>query len=126
MDAKLRLTSVAETDGEVVWSWRPDAGVKFVRSKLLKSDGGNKAGHRGEREVSRKPLRGEGRDVSASPVVIPLCILVQNVPHRGLRVPAGTRSSLRPLLIKRAETDAKLGRFPSRECGRAPSPLFDN
>jgi hypothetical protein len=22
-------------DGEVVWFWRPDAGVKFLRSKLL-------------------------------------------------------------------------------------------
>src|SRR5260370_7219749 len=72
---RLRLTNVADADGEVVWSWRPDAGVKFVRSKLLKSDGGNKAGHRGEREVSRKPLRREGRDVSASPVFIPLSIL---------------------------------------------------
>jgi hypothetical protein len=87
---------VAETDGEVVWFWRPDAGVKFVRSKLLTGDGGNKAGHRGEREVSRKPLRREGRDVSASPVVIPPVRSVQNVQHRGPRVPAGTRSSLRP------------------------------
>ena len=30
-------------DGEVVWSWRRDAGVKFVRSKLLRGDGGKKA-----------------------------------------------------------------------------------
>ena len=29
-------------DGEVVWSWRPGAGAKFVRSKLLRNDGGNK------------------------------------------------------------------------------------
>ena len=29
-------------DGEVVWSWRPGAGAKFVRSKLLRDDGGNK------------------------------------------------------------------------------------
>jgi hypothetical protein len=26
----LRLTSAADADGEVVWSWRPDAGVKLV------------------------------------------------------------------------------------------------
>ena len=38
-----RLTSVAQADGEDVWSWRPDAGVKFVRSKLLRGDGGKKA-----------------------------------------------------------------------------------
>jgi hypothetical protein len=30
-----------------------------------RSDGGKKAGHRGEREVSRKPSRGESRDVPA-------------------------------------------------------------
>jgi hypothetical protein len=30
-------------DGEVVWSWLPDAGAKLVRSKLLRGDGGNKA-----------------------------------------------------------------------------------
>jgi hypothetical protein len=29
--------------GEVVWSWRRDAGAKFLRSKLLRGDGGNKA-----------------------------------------------------------------------------------
>jgi hypothetical protein len=31
-------------DGEVVWFWRPDAGAKLVRSKLLLGgDGGKKA-----------------------------------------------------------------------------------
>jgi Cupin len=30
-------------DGEVVWSRRPDAGVKFLRSRLLRGDGGKKA-----------------------------------------------------------------------------------
>jgi hypothetical protein len=30
-------------DGEAVWSWRPDAGVKFLRSKILRGDGGKKA-----------------------------------------------------------------------------------
>jgi hypothetical protein len=33
----------AEADGEVVWSWRRDAGVKFVGSKLLRDDGDKKA-----------------------------------------------------------------------------------
>ena len=32
----------AEAYGEVVWSWRRDAGVKPVRSKLLRGDGDNK------------------------------------------------------------------------------------
>jgi hypothetical protein len=29
VDAALRETNVADADGEVVWSWRPDAGAKF-------------------------------------------------------------------------------------------------
>ena len=43
MDADVTKTNVAEADGEVVWSRRPDAGVKFLRSKLLGGDGGKKA-----------------------------------------------------------------------------------
>ena len=33
----------AKAYGEVVWSWRRDAGVKLLRSKLLRGDGGKKA-----------------------------------------------------------------------------------
>ena len=29
----MRETSARDADGEVVWFWRPDAGVKFVRGK---------------------------------------------------------------------------------------------
>src|SRR5439155_12928495 len=32
----------AEAYGEVVWSWRRDAGAKFLRSTLLRDDGDNK------------------------------------------------------------------------------------
>ena len=56
MDADVPLTNGTEADGEVVWFWRPDAGVKFLRSKFLRGDGGKKAGHREEREVSRKTI----------------------------------------------------------------------
>src|ERR1700731_1434987 len=38
-----RMTNAVVADGEAVWSWRPDAGVKFLRSKLLGDDGGKKA-----------------------------------------------------------------------------------
>ena len=34
-------------DGEVVWSWRPDAGVKFAAASLLWAT------------VARKPVTGE-------------------------------------------------------------------
>src|SRR2546421_9727942 len=33
----------AKAYGEVVWSWRRDAGAKLLRSKLLRGDGGKKA-----------------------------------------------------------------------------------
>jgi hypothetical protein len=53
-------------DGEVVWSWRPGAGVKpcgdasgptgLEMDRQSEGDGGKQAGHRGELEVSRKPF----------------------------------------------------------------------
>jgi len=42
----LRLTSVTEAYGEVVWSWRPDAGVKLRGSIRAMT-------------VARKPVTGE-------------------------------------------------------------------
>ena len=39
----LRKTNASVADGEAVWSWRSDAGVKFLRSKLLGDDGGKRA-----------------------------------------------------------------------------------
>src|ERR1700730_5702053 len=66
---RLRLTSAAEADGEVVWFWRRDAGVKFAGSKrFLRATVARKPVHRGERDISRKPLRREGRNASAEPV----------------------------------------------------------
>jgi hypothetical protein len=51
-------------DGEVVWSWRPGAGAKFVRSKLLRDDGGNKPVTGESAKETVKPSRRESRDVS--------------------------------------------------------------
>jgi hypothetical protein len=42
------LTRASDADGEAVWSWHPDAGVKFLRSKLLRDDGGQNARSTGE------------------------------------------------------------------------------
>ena len=44
----------AKAYGEVVWSWRRDAGAKLVEQ--FASDGDNKPAHRGEHEVSRKAI----------------------------------------------------------------------
>ena len=54
-----------DADGKAVWSWRPDAGVKLCGVHPL-GDGGKQAGHRGERGISRKPLRRESRIVAVN------------------------------------------------------------
>jgi hypothetical protein len=51
------LKTTAPADGEGVWFWLPDAGVKFGAA----DDGGKKARSPEEHEISRKPLRGECR-----------------------------------------------------------------
>ena len=54
------LTRAPEADGEDVWSWHPDAGVKFAMRSA--GDGGQKARSTGEStEYPLKPLRGECR-----------------------------------------------------------------
>ena len=47
---KRRMTLRAH--GEVVWSWRPDAGVKF-RGAIRATTVAKKPGHRGEHGISR-------------------------------------------------------------------------
>ena len=45
----------AVADGEVVWSWRPDAGVKLCGS-IRTATVARKPVHRGERAISRKTI----------------------------------------------------------------------
>jgi hypothetical protein len=57
MDADSAVRRPAlEVDGEVVWSWHPDAGVKLA-DLSPSATVAKKPGHRGERGISRKPLR---------------------------------------------------------------------
>ncbi len=65
-------------------------------------DGGNKAGRRGERAISRKPLRREGRMLSAEPVCSCACSYAHIA--RETAGAARTRSSLRPLCFKRVRS----------------------
>jgi hypothetical protein len=56
MDAMGQRTVFVRTtdlmaDGEVVWSWHPDTDAKSRR--MMRGDGGEKAGSRGEREGHR-------------------------------------------------------------------------
>jgi predicted Fe-S protein YdhL (DUF1289 family) len=60
MDAASRQTIVEVTYGEVVWSWRPDAGAKSAVRPA--DDGGKKARSPGRaRRTPLKPSRREGR-----------------------------------------------------------------
>ena len=58
MAATARATSASGADGEAVWFWRPEAGVKFARTPTRRADDGvNKAiGPRGERGASRQTI----------------------------------------------------------------------
>ena len=53
----MRETNASGADGEVVWSWRRDAGVKFPGSKNFPGmTVAIKPAHRGEHEISRKTI----------------------------------------------------------------------
>src|SRR6478735_5769244 len=74
----------------------PVLALSFARSKLLRDDGGKRAGHRGDHEVSRKPSRRESRIASAKPVCSCALFFAQ-IAHETAGA-ARTRLSLRPLL----------------------------
>src|SRR6476620_4618046 len=66
-----RETSAPLTDGEAVWFWRPEAGVKCAGTPTRRADDGvNKAVVPGESaEETVKPLRGECRMFSGASAV---------------------------------------------------------
>ena len=88
-----------------------------VAWKFPRGDGGKKAGHQGERGVSRKPPRRESRIASAGPVCS--CAFFRFSAH-GTAGAARTRLSLRPLCFRRVAIDASLGRIAPRERGPTP------
>src|SRR5437016_8863504 len=98
--------------GEVVWSGRRGAGVKFSRSKLLGGDGGKRAVHRGELEVSRKAIAQGRPECSRCPVCSCAFSLAQ--------IARETAGAARPglpcaLIFRRANEDANLGRSAPRD-----------
>ena len=57
MDAISQQTNAGIADGEVVWSWRPDAGAKSAKMlRHLAGDGGKKARSPGRSRISRKTI----------------------------------------------------------------------
>ena len=109
---ELRLTCAAGAYGEVVWFGRRGAGAK-LRGKNSAGDGGKRAVLRGEHEVSRKAIAQGRPECSRCPVCSCAVLFAQIA--RETAGAASTRSSLRPLISKRANEDANLGRNAPRE-----------
>src|ERR1700757_1293038 len=93
-------------DGKGVWSWPPDAGVKFAGDDPQMTVA-IKPGHRGERVISRKPSCRECRIVSA--YLWFLTRVLSTFAHEAAGVP-NTRHSLRPQTFE-GHDDAKLGQI---------------
>ena len=98
--------------GEVVWSWRRDAGVKLVEASL-KVTVANKPVHRGEHEVSRKAIAQGMSECFRCPV----CSCAPNVQFLAHETAgaARTRHSLRPLFRRRAQRICKTSGETRRE-----------
>src|SRR4029453_14661806 len=97
--------------GEVVWSWRRDAGAKLAIS--LAGDGDNKPAHRGEHDISRKAIAQGMSECFRSPV----CSCAPNAQFFGTRdrgcsvhpaFPA-------PSISKEGQRTSKLGQIMPRE-----------
>ncbi len=99
MDAMRHETNDVVADGEVVWSWRPDAGAKFAKTlPRLASDGGKRA--RSPGRARRKPLKPLRRECRLFPVNLWLLTRVLFYAHAAAGA-SDTRHSLRPLISLR-------------------------
>ena len=114
-------TKMQLADGEVVWFWRSEAGAKSAMMLTrLADDGGNQAMVTGKSTYKLlKPLRREGRMIPAHLWFLPLCFFIA----QGAMGATGTRPSLRPLLIPRAEFLTNSGAL-SRENANVCSQSF--
>jgi hypothetical protein len=66
-------TNGADADGEVVWSWPPDAEAKFAGVTNVAGDGGKKARSPGRVRIRRKTIAQGGPGYPAEPVVTAAC-----------------------------------------------------
>jgi len=109
-------------DGEAVWSWHPDAGVKFatMRSASRRRRWPKSPVHRGERGVAVKTIAQGRPDVRLVPVVTAACIFC----CRRAMGAACTRPSLRPLPIQRADRPQSSGATAPRGGGPVSSTRF--
>src|SRR5437899_8378368 len=82
MDAALSMANGAKAYGEVVWSWRRDAGAKLAGS-VPPATVAKKPAHRGEHEVSRKAIAQGMSDCLRCPVCscAPICAIWHTRPR---------------------------------------------
>ena len=107
-------TNDVAADGEVVWSWRPDAGAKFAKMlPRLASDGGKRARSPGRSRISRKTIAQGRPDDPPVPVVLPRAFCCTRTMGA-----VGTRPSLRPLLLRGPWFPDNSGAQAGREGGR--------
>src|SRR3974390_2897009 len=93
-----RLTGGADADGEVVWSWRPLAGVKLATMLCIAPMTVTKTSWTPGR-ARRKPLKPSRRECRNDPTEPVVTMLVCSLlPHTRLRAQVGARHSLRPPL----------------------------
>jgi len=95
----------------VVLAPRRRAKVRETLDKRFAGDGGKKALSPGRaRSKPLEPLRGQGRTISAEPVVLPRAFYCTRTMGA-----AGTRHSLRPLYLDGGGLRQKLGHLVPRE-----------
>ena len=115
MDARwCRKTSGASADGEVVWSWRPDAGVKFRKDDSCEATVAKEPGHRGEHEAAVKTIARGMPGVSGVTVVTNACAFY--TPHAAAGA-SSARHSLRPLISVGCDFQGKTRAMQRRERG---------
>src|SRR5450755_25505 len=74
MDAAHHETSDVIADGEIVWSWRSDAGAKLAKTlTCLADDGGNQAWSPGRSRISRNTIAQGRPDDRPHLWFLPLC-----------------------------------------------------
>ena len=110
-------------DGEIVWSRRPQAGVKSCGDAFgptgprcivnPQGDGGKVQGSPRRSPISRKPPRGESRMIR-----LPCGLLVRFV--RTTAGAIGARLSPRPLLLRRAKLTQTSGASRRENAGACP------
>ena len=81
----VRRTSAPEADGQVVWFWLPDAGVKFLGSESFSGmTVAKKPGHRGEHEAAVKTIaRGVPGDSGVTCMLVCALPLLMHTRPRG-------------------------------------------